>query len=60
MMRAVAGTIDEKRAFVRGFYGLPASRAPRQSPMAANSLPHPTFPMNHAMIAMPAAAGAVA
>jgi hypothetical protein len=60
MMRAVEGTIDEGRAFVRGFYGLPASRAPRQASMAANSLPHPTFPMNRAMIAMPAAAGAVA
>jgi hypothetical protein len=60
MMRAVAGTIDEKSAFVRGFYGLPASQALRQAPMAANSLPHPTFPMNRAMFAMPAAAGAVA
>jgi hypothetical protein len=60
MMRAVEGTIDEGRAFVRGFYGLPASRAPCQVPTAANSLPHPTSPMNRAMIAMPAAAGAVA
>jgi hypothetical protein len=60
MMRAVEGTIDEKRAWIRGFYGLPASRAPRRAPTTANSLPRPTSPMNRAMIAMRDAAGAVA
>ena len=60
MMRAVEGTIDEGRAWVRGFYGLPASRAPRQAPTAANSLPRPTSPMNRETTAMRDAAGAVA
>jgi hypothetical protein len=60
MMRAVEGTIDEGRAFVRGFYDLPASRAPRQAPAAVISFPHPTSSMNREMIAMPDAAGAVA